>query len=181
MIKEKLGIDEKDVKILSYYIENPEISQNEIADRLKLSQPSVFVRIQKLKKKGLLDFKVGIDISRTKLFLCRVDLTSKNPSALLEEMRKCPFFVNGFIMSGLHNVSLMLVHEDLKKVDEIVNTHLRALNTVSNIEVNVIVSSVKDCTFQLDLIHELRDEKCSEDGRCAGCKKVDVKFLNEKK
>jgi Lrp/AsnC family transcriptional regulator, leucine-responsive regulatory protein len=179
MIKEKLGIDEKDVKILSFYIENPEISQNEIAEKLKLSQPSVFVRIQKLKKKGLLDFKVGIDISKTKLFLTRVDLTSKNPSALLEEMKNCPFFVNGFIMSGMHNVSMMLVHEDLKKVDEIVNTHLRPLNTVSNIEVNVVVSSAKDCTMQLDLSHEISNEKCSENGKCSGCKKVDVKFLKD--
>lgn len=177
MIKEKLGIDDKDVKILSFYIENPEISQNEIAVKLKLSQPSVFVRIQKLKKKGLLDFKVGIDISKTNLFLCRVDITSKNPSALLEEMRRCPFFVNGFVMSGLHNVSLMLVHEDMKKIDDIVNTHLRTLNSVSNIEVNIIVSSVKDCTFQLDLSRELTGEKCSEDGKCSNCRKVDVKFL----
>ena len=97
MISEKLGLDEKDIKILSYYMENPLISQSDVADNLKLSQPSVFVRIQKLKKKGFLNYNIGIDFNKTNLFMARVDLTAKDPHHLLNEIKKCPFFVNGFV------------------------------------------------------------------------------------
>ena len=53
MITEKLGLDEKDINIISSYMQNPEISQSEIAEKLKLSQPSVFVRIQLVTHTGL--------------------------------------------------------------------------------------------------------------------------------
>src|SRR3989344_3486729 len=148
MISDKLDLDDKDIHILSYYMENPMMSQNDIAEKLKLSQPSVFVRIQKLKKKGFLNYNIGIDFNKTNLFLARIDLTSKNPNALLSEMKKCPFFVNGFVLSGENNVSIMLVHEDLKKIDDIVNTHLRDFPSVTNVKMNVVVSSSKDYIFQ---------------------------------
>ena len=175
MIKEKLGLDDKDIKIISYYMENPMISQSEIAEKLKLSQPSVFVRIQKLKKKGLLDYKIGINFNKTKLFLCRVDLTARSPNSLLEDMKKCPFFVNGFVIAGENNVSLMFVHEDLKKIDQIINTHLRVLNSVTNIKINVIVSSLKDYIFQMDLTAENEEGvQCNVEGGCEHCKLINL-------
>jgi DNA-binding Lrp family transcriptional regulator len=173
MISEKLGLDDKDVVILSYYMENPMISQSEIAENLKLSQPSVFVRIQKLKKKGLLNYNIGIDFSKTNLFLCRVDLTAKKPNELLDQIKKCPFFVNGYVMSGETNVSIMLVHEDLKKIDEIVNTHLRDQPDVHGLRMNVVVSSAKDFIFQVDLRRELNpDANCGYVGKCKNCSSV---------
>lgn len=175
MLKERLNIDDKDLKIISMFMENPSVSQNEIAEKLKLSQPSIFVRIQKLRKKGLLEHQVGLNFSKTRFFLCRVDLTAKIPNALLENMKNCPFFVNGFIMSGENNVSIMLVHEDLRKIDEIVNTHLRTVNTVSDIKVNVIVSSAKDMIFNIDLNQELNPkESCSDPSSCDKCKNIHI-------
>ena len=173
MIRDKLKIDEKDIKILSFYMNNPSISQNEIAEKLDLSQPSVFVRIQKLKKKGLLETRVGLNFNKSQLFICRVDLTSNNPNDLLHEMKKCPFFVNGFIISGENNVSLLLAHENLRKIDEIVNTHLRNLETVSNIKVNVIVSSAKDYVFEMNLMCEI-EGNCSEEGYCKHCGRINL-------
>jgi Lrp/AsnC family transcriptional regulator, leucine-responsive regulatory protein len=171
MIKKNLGLDEKDIKIISYYIENPLISQNDIAEKLGLSQPSVFVRVQKLKKKGLLENQVGINFNKTKLFLTRVDLTSRNPNTLLEDMKGCPFFVNGYIMSGENNVSIMLVHENLKKIDDIINTHIRHLSHVTDIKVNVVVSSAKDTILPLDLSQEINpNQGCSD--KCLKCSRV---------
>ena len=168
MIKKKLGIDDKDLNIIDSYMKNANISQKEIADELKLSQPSVFVRIQKLKKKGLLRSNVGIEFTKSNLFMCRIDATSKNPNGLLNELKKCPFFVNGFIISGENNVSVLFAHQNLQKIDEIVNNHLRKKESVSNVKLNVIVSSAKDYIFQIDL-NNMDNLECGNKENCKDC------------
>ncbi len=169
MFLEKLGIDSRDAKIISWYTENPHISQNEISKRLKLSQPSVNVRIQKLIKKGILNFDVGMSFNESNLFLTRVDFTSKNPNETLEKLKGCSFFVNGFIMSGKNNVSIFLVNEDLKKIDEIINEYIRSDTNVSDINVNVVVSSSKDFLLKFNLDHELTPKACFELNKCKEC------------
>ena len=170
MIKEKLGIDNKDIKIISMFIENPETSQNEIAEKLKLSQPSVNVRIQKLKKSGILHTDVGISFEKSSLFLSRVDFTATNANDILEELKKCPFFVNGFVMSGKNNVSIFLVNEDLRKIDEVINKHIRNNEQISDINANVVVSSTHDFLFKLDLNREIDpSDKCYNLNTCKNC------------
>lgn len=170
MIREKLGMDDKDLEIFAMFMENPLVSQNEIAQRLKMSQPSVFVRVHKLRNKGILCHSAGINFSMCNILLCRVDLTSRSPETLLENMKNCPFFVNGFIVSGKNNVMLILAHESLKKIDDIVNTHLRPLDSVSNIHVDVVVNSARDYVFQINLAQEIApDEACSGVGKCRQC------------
>ncbi|MBN1861231.1 MAG: winged helix-turn-helix transcriptional regulator, partial [Candidatus Thermoplasmatota archaeon] len=50
----KFSLDEKDRKIISLLHDNHEISQEEIAKKVKLSQPSVAMRIKRLKERGIL-------------------------------------------------------------------------------------------------------------------------------
>jgi len=51
--KVKLEMDDIDRKIVSLLEKDPEISQNKIAQEVGISQPSVGVRIRKLKKRGI--------------------------------------------------------------------------------------------------------------------------------
>lgn len=171
MIKEKLGIDDKDIQILAWFIKDPYISQNEIAKRLKLSQPSVNVRVQRLRKKGILNANVGINLNKTNLLLARVDFTSNDVNKVFKKLKDCPFFVNGFVMSGKHNVSIFLVHENLRKIDEIVNETLRKDEDISDIHVHVVVDSVRDFLFKLDLHKELSPGSCYDFDSCKECEK----------
>lgn len=47
-------LDETDRKIMSMLIENPKMSQAEISECLKISQPAVSLRMRKLEEKGVL-------------------------------------------------------------------------------------------------------------------------------
>lgn len=178
MIFEKLGIDNRDAKIISWYMENPFISQSEISKRLKLSQPSINVRIQKLIKRGILKFNVGMDFNSSNLFLCRVDFTSKDPHQTLQRLKECTFFVNGFIMSGKNNVSIFIVNTDLRKIDEIINERIRTDSDVSDINVNVVVSSSKDFIFSMNL-HESTPKICYQLNGCKDCQRT-LKVLDHK-
>jgi len=162
MLLEKLGMDEKDLRIVSWFMEDPYISQNEIANRLHLSQPSINIRVNRLKREGVLNHNVGINLNKSGLFLVRVDFTAENASRVLDRLGSCSFFVNGFVMSGKHNASMFLVNEDLKKIDAILNQHLRSDKSVSDINVNVVVSSTNDFIFKINLDKEMYHEKCLE-------------------
>lgn len=169
MIKEILNLDDRDMKIVSWYMEDPYISQIEIAKRLNLSQPSINLRINKLKEKGIINVNTGINFNKTNLFLVRVDFTANKGNEILEKIKNCPFFVNGYVMSGKNNISLYLVSDDLKKLDEIINLHVRSQKDVSDINTNVIVSSVKDAILNLNLKGEMDKDKCMELGNCKYC------------
>ena len=52
-LNKKLNLDERDNNIMFLIQENPKISQEDIAKKIKLSQPSVGARIRKLQEKGI--------------------------------------------------------------------------------------------------------------------------------
>jgi len=167
MIRERLGLDDRDLQILSWHMQNSNIPQQEIASRLKLSQPSVNVRIQKLKDRGILHQHSGINFNKTNLFLVRVDFVAKNASATLTRMKACPFFVNGFVMAGEKNASGYIINDSLQKVDEIINHHLRNDDSVSSIVSNVVVSSIKDHIITVDVNAEINQAECIDSGNCS--------------
>lgn len=169
MIQEVMGLDEKDVKIIGWYMENPLISQQEIAQQLKLSQPSVNSRIQKLMKKGVLNFRAGLEFTKSKLVMVRVDFTAKDAHVMLEKLKRCAFFVNGFVMSGKHNVSVFLVCDDIRKMEDIINEHIRSNQQASDINVNVVVDSARDFLFQIDVKQELQEKGCFQPNACKEC------------
>jgi len=50
-----LEMDRTDKKIISLLMENPDISQSEIASHLKMSQPAIYTRIRRLKNRGIIN------------------------------------------------------------------------------------------------------------------------------
>ncbi len=170
MLSESLNLDQKDMKIVSWVMKNPFISQTEIAEKLNLSQPSVNARLKKLKQSGVLHIDAGMNLKGSKLVLARIDFTAKNADSVFQRMKLCPYFVNGFAMAGKNNVSIFIVHEDLKKIDEIVTDNLRNDSDISDISINVVVDSVNDFLFKINLEKEIDDPKhCYKKNACNEC------------
>ena len=176
MLKSKLGIDDKDVKILGLFMHNPDVSQKELAEAVKLSQPSVNARVHKLRKRGILSRSIGIEFNKTDMYLARVDFTASNAEAVLNKLRQCSFFVNGFVMSGIHNASILMVGHDLKKIEAILNQHLRSNPDIQDIRMNVVVSTAKPFVCSIDLEKEQQHE-CLNPGSCAECKIKDLHLV----
>lgn len=105
-MRDFLDIDKRDREILSLLEKSPEMSQNDMAEILKISQPSVSARIHKLKQKGALVHIVGMNLKKVKLHMAKVDVTANNTSSLLDIFKDCPYFLNGLIVSGKHNLCL---------------------------------------------------------------------------
>lgn len=176
-----MKLDKKDRIILGLINDNQEISQEEIAKKVNLSQPSVALRIKKLKEKGFIEQLTGMNLNKIGLCVAQVRITTNNTTKILNMFRDCPFFLNGFIVSGKDNLRLLFVGEDIASLEAIIDGHLRPDKNVQSVDFNIIVSSVKDFVMPIKMNVEVKKEppcrittKCKDclsyqDNRCFGC------------
>lgn len=173
-------LDKKDLEIVSLYSQNPEISQEEVAEKLGVSQPSIAVRLRKLKATGFLSKQVGLDLFRAGLHLAKVDITTASTTKVLKMFEGCPYFLNGLITSGRNNLCLFFMAENIATLEAIVDNHLRAHKEVQSVDFNIVIGSAYSIIAPLRPFSKARAQPCGIavecrgcasfiDGRCAGC------------
>jgi Lrp/AsnC family transcriptional regulator, leucine-responsive regulatory protein len=150
-MKDKLNIDIRDDTIIQMLGKDPNVSQEDIAKKLKLSQPSVWARIKNLKEKGVVTHVVGIDFHKVDLDLAKVDVSATDTKSVIDQFKDCPYFINALITSGKFNVTLFFTGTSLKHIEGIVNYHLRGNPKVKDIELNIVISTEKSLVFPLNL------------------------------
>lgn len=171
-VYEHLNIDQRDHTILSMLQQNPYVSQEEIAKKIKLSQPSVGARIKKLKDKGVLHTVNGVNFKVVDLKLAKIDLNTTDTFAVIKEFKDCPFFINALVMSGKYNVCLFFMATDLRRLEGIVNHHLRKNPKVKDMEMNFVISSAKDFVLPLNIDYDNKNQlDCNQD-----CKECNTEF-----
>jgi DNA-binding Lrp family transcriptional regulator len=173
------NIDEVDKKILYLLYENPELSQAELSDRLKISQPAVSARLRKLKETGVLTYSIGTDIKKTQLFLAKIDLVSINTEQVIGLFEKCPMYLNSFLTSGKYNLTVLLIGENIRSIMSCVDSHLRTNSLIKDMEFNLIVTPVKDFVVPIKpILDKKKTTPCQTDcgsctlymnDRCLGC------------
>src|SRR5512137_2209429 len=94
---ERLGLDDRDNTILSLVQNDPLVSQEAIAQKIKLSQPSVGARIRKLREKGILYTVNGVNFKVADLVLGKIDIITTDTLSILNGFKDCPFFINGLV------------------------------------------------------------------------------------
>jgi DNA-binding Lrp family transcriptional regulator len=177
--RKSIKLDEKDRKIITFLHDNQAISQEEIAKKVKLSQPSVAIRIRKLKERGIIDQIMGVNLNKVGIYVAIVNVRTTNTTKILNLFRNCPFFLNGFVISGEKNLMLLFAGEDLASLESIIDERLRPDDDVQGAEFNIIISSIKDFIMPIKMIERpLKNPPCGIDykecqaykeNRCFGC------------
>lgn len=176
-----MKLDKKDRVIISMFAKDPDVSQEEIARNIKLSQPSVAMRIKKLKENGAIETQTGINPLQMGLYMAKVDISSNNPSEILGMFKNCPYFANGFSISGKNNLCLFFVSESIATLEAIVNGHIRPNKSVTEVDFNIVIATEKDFIVPTLLTLEKSEKppcgvlvECSncqsyKDEKCLGC------------
>lgn len=163
-------LDDKDRRILSLLERGNDLSQTEIANELDISQPSVGIRLKRLREKGAVSFLVGVNFRKIDLYLAKVEITARDSNEIIRSFRGCPYFVNGFVVSGQMNLTILLMGEDLVTLESIVDTHIRSNPGVSEVNLDVVIAPVKDLVLPVKMDLEKReDPPCGSDGSCSDC------------
>ncbi|RLI79259.1 Lrp/AsnC family transcriptional regulator [Archaeoglobales archaeon] len=163
-----LELDDKDKKILEILEKDPEISQNEIAKVVGLSQPSVGSRIKKMKELGIINHAYGINIKNAGLYILKADIKCRQPREILKLFDGCPFFLNGFVVAGNKNLSMLFIGEDLSSLEAIVDQHIRTNPQVYDVDVGIIVRAENDTIIPMK-IHVERADKSPCNSNCGEC------------
>jgi Lrp/AsnC family transcriptional regulator, leucine-responsive regulatory protein len=179
MTKQITKLDEKDRKIITLLHENQDICQEEIAKQIHLSQPSVAMRIKKLKEKGVLDQIIGVNLNKIGIYVAVVLVRTTKTTKILNMFRNCPFFLNGFVISGDKNLMLLLAGEDLASLESMIDERLRPDKDVQSADFNIIISSIKDFVMPIKMIERpsatppcgVKYKECQAyyENRCFGC------------
>ena len=176
-----MKIDAKDRIIITMLAKNPNASQEEIAKEVKLSQPSVAIRIRKLRGSGVLESQIGINPLKIGMYLAKVDVSSTNPSEILRMFKDCPYFANGFTISGKSNLCLLFFSESVATLEAIVNGHIRSNFLVTDVDFNIVITAEKPYIVPTVLSPEhsdlapcgmlsnCRDCRAFKDTKCMGC------------
>jgi len=180
-----MTLDDNDRTIITLFAKDPRTSQEEIAAKLDISQPSVAARIRKLRKMGALDMQVGLNPAKMGLNISKVDITTTNKDAIMEMFRGCPYFMNGYSVSGKHNLCLFFICENIATMEAIINGHLRPNQYVKDVDFNIIISTEKPLNVPIVLtptkdkcppcgiLLECKDCKPFKEGKCMGCPVID--------
>jgi DNA-binding Lrp family transcriptional regulator len=174
-----IELDEKDRKIITLLHDNQDVSQEEIAKKVRLSQPSVAIRLKKLKEKGIINQIIGVNLNKVGIYVAIVKVRTTNTTKILNMFSQCPFFLNGFVISGEKNLMLLFAGEDLASLESIIDERLRPDEDVQGADFNIIISSIKDFIMPIKLIERpLKKPPCGIDykecqayheNRCFGC------------
>jgi Lrp/AsnC family leucine-responsive transcriptional regulator len=169
-MREFLDLDKRDREILALLELNPEMSQNDMAEKLKISQPSVSARVHKLKQKGALSHVVGMNLKKVNLYMAKVDVIANNTSSVLEIFKDCPYFLNGLIVSGTHNLCLFFIGEDIATLEAIVDGHLRSNPLVKGAEVSIVITTMKDLVMPVKMSFDTSSTPpCGNGCNCKDC------------
>ena len=179
MKKSGLILDNKDRIIISLLHDNNQISQEEIAKKIQLSQPSVAIRLRKLKERGIIDQASGVNLNKVGIYLAKVMVRTTNTTKILNLFRNCPFFLNGFVVSGTNNLMLLFAGEDLASLESIIDCRIRPDKDVQSADFNISISSIKDFIMPIKIVERpmktppcgVEYKGCSAytENRCFGC------------
>ena len=170
MANSNMELDKKDRTILSLTYGVQDISQDYIAKKLHISQPSVAARIKKLKDRGLIEQIIGVNFNKVGLKVAMVRVATTNTEKILNMFRDCPFFLNGFIISGKDNLVLMLAGDDMASLESIIDSHIRPDKDVKSVDFSVIITSIKDFIIPINIPTEaLNNPPCGLDHKCEEC------------
>ncbi|MHA1986744.1 MAG: Lrp/AsnC family transcriptional regulator [Promethearchaeota archaeon] len=150
MLSEKMGIDDIDCQIMDLIQKKPHLTHAQIAEHVNRSQPTIGMRIRKLEKIGVLKYQAGITLKNRELCFARVDIQTSNPQETFYMIKKCPFMLNAFSLSGNKNISIIVVGFDLRILEKIVNYHFRSNPIVSEVQMDLIVDVAEDLVLPLN-------------------------------
>ena len=152
MLSESIELDEVDEQIIEILQKEPTLTHTLIAKKVHRSQPTVGHRIKKLEDSGLLSYHAGLDLNHVELYSAKVELKTNNPEYVIEIINQCPHVIHALELSGQNNFELLIISEQLKDLDRIVNYHFRNNPEIKKVKMEVILGIYNDLIIPINLI-----------------------------
>ncbi|MEM2376088.1 MAG: Lrp/AsnC family transcriptional regulator [Sulfolobales archaeon] len=126
MVSKKVEyIDDVDKSILKILLANGRVPYRRIAEELNLSESTIYLRIKKLSRLGILKgFTINIDLSRLGFIIVAFILLKVSPKNYEESLRHIaahPGVIEAYEVSGEHQVLVKAIAQDNKELAKLVD------------------------------------------------------------
>ena len=143
----KMGIDEKDLKILKILINNARIPYSDLAKRIGLSDVAVIKRIRKLENMGLIKgYTLIIDqrkLGYNLVSITGIDVESEKLFEVINMLREIPNVKYISITSGDHSIMTVIWAKNSVEMTNIHNK-ISAFEGVKRVCPAIILDVIKD-------------------------------------
>jgi DNA-binding Lrp family transcriptional regulator len=169
------GVDAKDKQIIMAMQQDPEVTQEELGELTKLSQPAVGSRITKLLKTGVLALRKGVNFKAVKgLSFVQASIATADVAGLERKLRACPTISLGFRIVSEASLVAYIGGNSIDEIEDIIDTCIRADDRVKYVETIPVITYLKDLVlpfnFDCDFVTGVG---------CAGCAACSSKITKE--
>ncbi len=151
MLNKSMKIDDIDQMIVTIIQSDPNITHNEIAEKVHRSQPTVGIRIKKLVDIGILDYQAGLNLKKSNIYFANVNIQTKYPNKITEIIKGCPHMIYAFRLSGLRNFQILIAGSKIQELDMIVNYHFRTNPIIHFVSMEIVLDILNDLILPVDL------------------------------
>lgn len=146
-----MRLDPIDYRILDLLQRDARTTQMQIANAVRLSQPSVAERIRKLDSSGAVQAYVArLDPRRMGNDICAfVGVRIAHPrhhDAFTRRIQQIPEVLECHRVAGLDSYELKVVAKDTRALDELISGKLRRLAGVTRTTTTIVLATVKETT-----------------------------------
>ena len=145
--RERYELDEKDRQILKILVNNARTPFSKIARILGLSEASVYVRIRKLEKAGILrGYTANIDLSKLGYnvrALIMLKLKPENYREALDMLKKLPNAVEIYEITGEYHVILKVIARSNEELSEFID-RLGAIPGILETQTQYVLRVIKE-------------------------------------
>lgn len=143
-----------DLQILDVMQTDANLTTQQIADKVHISQPPCWRRINKLEEQGLISSKVAI-LNREKLGMdvvvfATINLSTQGRNNLEEfeqEVEILPEVMECYTMAGTWDYMLKIIVKDIRHYELFVREKLTKLKHVGQVHSHVAVTEIKNSTI----------------------------------
>ncbi len=181
-VENRVFLDDKSKFIISELQKNGRVTYTELAGKLKITPAAVKERVERLIEKKIIRMSALINVEKFYPVTAGIGIEadSEGLNVIARKMKNCPLVAQMIKTSGMHNLVMSMVAEDVMHLEKTLSNHIRSVPGVRHIEVNIGNTPIIPDYRQLKLFYEKPLEvapcgaKCDEcvsylDGSCKGC------------
>jgi len=147
--------DQLNERIIQLLYDQPNLTNTEIGNQVKLSQPAIHARIEYLTKNAYLITRIGFNANKTHDVYLMVFLKTKGAFPLFET-HLCPFIHQIYHLTGHWNYLLIICCDSYEQANLFFNQCIYAHEEVIDCEVQTITS-----TLIPEILRPRIDQHCS--------------------
>lgn len=143
-MKKEKRLDKTSRLIISEMIKDGRVKYTTLAKKLGITPAAVKERVERLIKNKVIRASILLN---PKLFfpvtgIIGVEGDSDCINILTQKLRNCPLVISMTKTSGMHNLILHIVAEDMQQLENFLNNQVRSEPGIKHVEVNIGNSSV---------------------------------------